>query len=163
MPGKKPADRSVDEELEQGNAWQEEQQASWRSVAETQTALIHELKSWIEELEKGNAWLEEQRAAQQAWIGELEQGKAWQEAQQVSWRSVAETQTALIHELKHWIGELETGKAWLEEQRTDWQAQAEHWRAQTRHWQESFWGRLGLRLKIVKPVQEFPAKEERDD
>ena len=150
-------------ELEKGNAWQEAQQASWRSVAETQTALIHELKSWIEELEKGNAWLEEQRTAQQVWIGELEQGKAWQEAQQVSWRSVAETQTALIHELKHWIGELETGKAWLEEQRTDWQAQAEHWRAQTRHWQESFWGRLGLRLKIVKPVQEFPAKEERDD
>ena len=151
------------EELETGNAWQEEQQASWRSVAETQTALIHELKSWIEELETGNVWLEEQRAAQQAWIGELEQGKAWQEAQQASWRSVAETQTALIHELKHWIEELETGKAWLEEQRTDWQAQAEHWRAQTRHWQESFWGRLGLRLKIVKPVQEFPAKEERDD
>ena len=150
-------------ELETGNAWQEEQQTSWRNVAETQTALIHELKSWIGELETGNVWLEEQRAAQQAWIGELEQGKAWQEAQQVSWRNVAETQTALIHELKHWIGELESGKAWLEEQRTDWQAQAEHWRAQTRHWQGSFWGRLGLRLKIVKPVQEFPAKEERDD
>ncbi len=150
-------------ELERGKAWLEAQQASWRNVAETQTALIHELKSWIGELETGNVWLEEQRAAQQAWIGELEQGKAWQEAQQVSWRNVAETQTALIHELKHWIGELETGKAWLEEQRTDWQAQAEHWRAQTRHWQESFWGRLGLRLKIVKPVQEFPAKEERDD
>ena len=157
-------------ELEQGKAWQEGQQASWRSVAETQTALIHELKNWIAELEKGNAWLEEQRAAQQAWIGELERGKAWQEEQQASWQSVAETQTALIHELKNWIGELETGKAWQEEQRANWEKIArqreehmEHWRAQTRRWQESFWGRLGLRLKIVSPVQEFPAKEERDD
>ncbi len=158
------------EELETGNAWQEEQQASWQSVAETQTALIHELKNWIEELETGNAWLEEQRAAQQAWISELERGKAWQEEQQASWQSVAETQTALIHELKNWIGELETGKAWQEEQRANWEKIArqreehmEHWRAQTRRWQESFWGRLGLRLKIVSPVQEFPAKEERDD
>ena len=110
-------------ELERGKAWLEAQQASWRSVAETQTALIHELKSWIGELETGNVWQEEQQAS---WIaetqtalihelkkGELETGNAWQE-QQTSWRSVAETQTALIHELKSWIGELETGKAWLE-------------------------------------------------
>ena len=108
-------------ELERGKAWLEAQQASWRSVAETQTALIRELKSWIGELEtgnawqeeqqtaqqawiselkQGNAWQEEQQTAQQAWISELEQGKAWQEEQQASWRSVAETQTALIHELK---------------------------------------------------------------
>ena len=67
-------------ELERGKAWLEAQQASWRSVAETQTALIHELKSWIGELETGNAWQEEQQTAQQAWISELEQGNAWQEA-----------------------------------------------------------------------------------
>ena len=168
--GQQTAQQAWIRELEQGKAWQEEQQASWRSVAETQTALIHELKNWIAELETGNAWLEEQRAAQQAWISELERAKAWQEEQQASWQSVAETQTALIHELKNWIEELETGKAWQEEQRANWEKIArqreehmEHWRAQTRRWQESFWGRLGLRLKIVSPVQEFPAKEERDD
>ena len=109
-------------ELERGKAWLEAQQASWRSVAETQTALIRELKSWIGELETGNAWQEEQQTAQQAWISELEQGNAWQEEQQTSWRNVAETQTALIHELKSWIGELETGNAWQEEQQTAQQA-----------------------------------------
>ena len=106
-------------ELERGKAWLEAQQASWRSVAETQTALIHELKSWIGELETGNAWQEEQQASWRnvaetqtalihelkSWIGELETGNAWQEEQQASWRNVAETQTALIHELKSWIGE----------------------------------------------------------
>ena len=108
------------------------------------------------------------------WIGELERGKAWLEAQQASWRSVAETQTALIRELKGWIAELEKGKTWLEEQQTaqktwleeqrnNWEKIARHWQAQTRHWQESFWGRLGIRLKLVKPVQEFPTKAENDD
>ncbi len=150
-------------ELEQGKVWQEEQQASWRSVAETQTALIHELKSWIGELETGNVWLEEQRAAQQAWIGELERGKAWQEEQQASWRSVAETQTVLIHELKGWIEELETGKAWQEEQRANWEKIARQREEQIAHWQESVWGRLETRLKLVKPVQEFPTKVENND
>ena len=156
-------------ELETGKAWQEAQQANWRSVAETQDDLIDELKGWIKELETGKAWLEEQRTEQQTWIGELEQGKAWQEAQQANWRSVAETQNDLIGQLKGWIKELETGKAWLEEQRSNWQKiarrreeQAAHWQAQTRCWQESFWGRLGTRLKLVKPVQEFPANIETD-
>ena len=86
---------------------------------------------------------------QQAWIGELERGKAWLEGQ--------------AQEQQAWIGELEQGKAWLEEQRTNWQAQAEHWQAQTRQWQSSFWGRLGLLLKIVKPAQELSAKESEPD
>ncbi len=121
-------------ELERGKAWLEAQRASWQSVAETQTDLIHELKGWIEELETGKAWLEAQRA---------------------SWQSVAETQTDLIHELKGWIEELETGKAWLEEQRNNWERIAQQ---RTAEWQESFWGRLGTRLKLVKPAREFPAK-----
>ena len=104
-------------EIEHGRTWLEAQQASWQNVTEIQTNLIGELKSWIEELEHGKAWQEEQRAAQKAWIGELEQGKAWQEAQQASWRSIAETQTALINELKSWIEELERDKVWQEEQR----------------------------------------------
>ena len=118
-------------ELGRGKAWLEEQQASWRSVAETQTDLIRELKGWIEELEQGKAWLEAQRADQQAWIGELEQGKAWLEEQRGNWEKIARQR----------------------------EEQVAHWQAQTRHWQESVWGRLGRCLKIVKPGQEFPAQE----
>ncbi len=87
------------------------------------------------------------------WSAELGRGKDWLEEQQDSWRSVAETQSDLIRELKGWIEELETGKAWLEEQRDNWERIAQHW-------QESSWVRLGLRLKIANPVQEFPAKTE---
>ena len=36
------------------------------------------------------------------WISELEHSKVWQEDQRASWRSVAETQTALIDEFKGW-------------------------------------------------------------
>ena len=104
------------------------------------------------------------------WSAELDRGKVWLEEQQTSWKSVAETQKDLIHELKGWIAELEKGKAWLEEQRNNWEKiaqqreeQIEHWQAQTRQWQESVWGRLGVRLNLVKPVQEFPVKVERDD
>ena len=75
----------------------------------------------------------------------------------------------MVQEQQAWIGELEQGKTWLEEQRNNWEQiarqreeQAEHWQAQTRRWQESVWGRLGTRLKLVKPVQEFPAKTEPD-
>ena len=99
------------------------------------------------------------------WNAALQREKAWLEEQQASWRSVAETQTDLIHELKGWIQELEKGKAWQEEQRGNWEKiarqreeQVAHWQARTRHWQESVWGRLGTRLKIVKPGQEFPAR-----
>ena len=52
----------------------------------------------------------------------------------------------------------------MEEQRNNWEKiarqheeQAEHWQTQTRRWQESVWGRLGTRLKLVEPVREFPA------
>ena len=121
-------------ELERGKAWLEAQQASWRSVVETQNTLIHELKGWIEELETGKTWLEEQQAAQKAWIDELEKGKTWLEEQRNNWEKIAR---------QH--GE-----------------QAEHWQAQTRHWQESFWGRVCIRLKLVEPVQEFPTKTEPD-
>jgi hypothetical protein len=58
--------------------------------------------------------------------------------------------------------ELESGKRWLEEQRSNWQAQATHWQAQATHWQaqaehcqERVWGRLGLRLGLLQPAQDF--------
>lgn len=113
------------------------------------------------------------------WAAKLQRGNVWLEGQQASWRSVAATQNDLIRELKGWIEELETGKTWLEEQRTaqqewigelekaqawmeeqrnNWENIARHWQAQTRQWQQNWWGRLGTRLKLVKPVQEFPAK-----
>ena len=143
-------------ELQRGKAWLEGQQASWRSVVETQNGLIRELKGWIAELETGKAWLEEQRTTQQAWIDELEKGKAWLEEQRT-------TQQA-------WIGELEKGKAWLEEHRNNWEniarqrgEQAEHWQAQAEHWQTSLWGRLGLLLRLVNPARELPAKESKSD
>ena len=94
------------------------------------------------------------------WNAELERGKAWLEAQRASWQSVAGTQTDLIHELKGWIEELETGKAWLEEQRNNWERIAQQ---RTAEWQESFWGRLATRLKLVKPAREIPAKVENND
>ena len=156
-------------ELEQGKTWLEAQQANWRGVAEVQTTLIQELKGWIQELETGNTWLEEQGATQQAWIGELEQGKAWLEEQRQNWRELAQEHERVLQEQQVWIGELEQGKAWLEEQRSNWEniarqrgEQAAHWQAQTRHWQESFWGRMCIRLKLVEPVQEFSAKIESD-
>ena len=53
----------------------------------------------------------------------------------------------------------------MEEQRNNWEnisrqhkEQTEHWQVQTRQLQESWWSRLGARLKLVKPVREFPAK-----
>ena len=122
-------------ELDRGKVWLEEQQASWRSVAETQKDLIHELKGWIAELEKGKAWLEEQLDDQKGWIAELEKGKVWLEDQRGNWEKIAQQR----------------------------EEQMEHWQTQTRQWQESVWGRLGVRLQLVKPVQEFPAKVERDD
>ncbi len=117
--------------LQREKAWLEEQQASWRSVAETQTDLIRELKGWIEELEQGKAWLEEQRADQQVRIGELEQGQAWQEEQRANWEKIARQR----------------------------EEQVAHWQARPRHGQESVWRRLATRLKIVKPGREFPAQE----
>ncbi len=122
-------------ELQRGKTWLEGQLASWRNVAETQNDLIRELKGWIAELETGKTWLEEQRTAQQAWIGELEQGKTWLEEQRNNWEQIARQR----------------------------EEHMEHWQAQTRHWQESVWGRLGTRLKLVKPAQKFPDKVENND
>ncbi len=126
-------------ELQRGKAWLEGQQASWRSVAETQNELIRELRGWIEELETGKTWLEAQR----------------------------KNYERVVQEQQAWIGELEKARAWMQEQRTNWEKiarqheeQAAHWQAQTRHWQESFWGRVCIRLKLVEPVREFPAKTE---
>ena len=128
-------------ELQRGKVWLEEQQASWRSVAETQNTLIRELKGWIAELETGKTWLEEQQTNHER----------------------------VLQEQQAWIGELEKAKTWLEEQRNNWEKiarqreeQAAHWQAQTRRWQESVWGRLGTRLKLVEPVREFPATTEPD-
>ena len=111
------------------------------------------------------------------WAAELQRGKVWLEGQQASWRSVAKTQNDLIRELKGWIEELETGKTWLEEHRAAQQAwigelekgkawleeQRGNWEKIARHWQESWWGRLGTRLKLVKPVRELPTKVENND
>ena len=145
-------------ELRRGKVWLEGQQASWRSVVETQNTLIRELRGWIAELETGKAWLEEQRAEQQEWIGELEKARTWLEEQQTNHERV-------VQEQQEWIGELEKARAWMEEQRNNWEnisrqheERADHWQAQTRQWQQSWWGRLGTRLKLVKPVREFPAK-----
>ena len=155
----------LEEQRTEQQAWQEAQQSNWRGVVETQNDLIQELKGWIKELETGNTWLEEQWAAQQAWIGELEQSKAWLEEQRKNWQELAEERERVLQEQQAWMGELEQGKAWLEEQRSNWEKvaqqheeQAEHWQAQTRQWQQIWWGRLGTRLRLVKPVQEFPAK-----
>ena len=126
-------------ELQRGKVWLEGQQASWRSVVETQNDLIRELKGWIEELETGKAWLEEnyERVVQeqQAWIGELEKGKAWLEEHRSNWENIARQR-----------GE-----------------QAEHWQAQAEHWRTSLWGRLGLLLRLVNPARELPAKESTSD
>ena len=122
-------------ELQAGKTWLEGQQASWRSVAGTQNEVIRELKGWIEELETGKAWLEEQRAA---------------------WQAQAEERERTVQEQQAWIGELEKGRVWLEAQRAAWQAQAEHWRS-------SWWGRLGLVLKLVRPARQLPDKENKPD
>ena len=136
-------------ELQRGKAWLEEQQASWRSVAETQNDLIRELKGWIAELETGKAWLEEQRAAQQVWIGELEKGKAWLEEHRNNWENIARQRG---EQAEHWQTQAE-----------HWQTQAEHWQTQAEHWRMSLWGRLGLLLRLVNPARGLPAKESKSD
>ena len=117
-------------ELDRGRSWLEEQRQRWQELAEERERALQGQRAWTEELEQGKTWLEEQRAAQQEWIGELEKGKAWLEEQRSNWENIAR---------QH-------------------KEQTEHWQAQTRQWQESLWGRLGTRLKLVEPVREFPAK-----
>ena len=113
------------------------------------------------------------------WAADLQRGKAWLEEQQASWRQVAETRNSLIVELKGWIAELEKGKSWLEEQRDNWQqtaqeqqdqiAKLEKRKAQLKKriaWlgerlealqqvlEKSRWGRLGVRLGMVRLPQD---------
>jgi hypothetical protein len=105
------------------------------------------------------------------WAAELERGKAWLEDQRQTWQRTAEEREEMLREQRGWVEELEKGKAWLEEQRQWWQAAAERWQAeaeqrasmimalergkawvehQWRFWQESAWGRLGVRLGVLK-------------
>ena len=169
-------------ELKHGEQWWEEQRAPWQDIAEERERVVQEQQAWMCELERGKAWLEEEWATwqdiaeerervvqeYQAWARELERGKAWLEEEWTTWQDIAKERERVVQEYQAWVCELERGKAWLEEQRTIWQAQTEHWLEQIRQWQTSFWGRLGRLLKIVKPVQAFPAqappaKVERDD
>ncbi len=131
-------------------------------LAEAAEAVL-EQRQWAAALDRGRNWLEEQAQCwqahaeegertvqeQRAWIGELEKGKAWLER--------------TVQEQRAWIGELEKGKAWLEEQWMAWQAQAHRWQVQAHRWQSSLWGRLGLLLKLVHPVQELSDRESKPD
>ena len=157
-------------QLDRGRVWLEEQWRRWQELAEERGALLTEQQAWIEEretvirqqqawveeLERGKQWLEEQRTnwqktaeEQQAWIAELEQGKQWLEAQWRSWQREAEKRQKIIEEIK-----------WIQAQWKSWQAQASHWQKQVGRWQESLWGRIGLRLGIVKPAEPLsPDKE----
>ena len=119
-------------ELERGRSWLEEQRRRWQELVEERERALQEQRAWTEELEKGKTWLEEQRAAQQD----------------------------QMQEQQAWIGELEKAQAWLEEQRNTWEKIAQHWQAQTRQWQQSWWARLGTRLKLVEPVRELPTTTE---
>ena len=122
------------EELEQGKRWVEEQWASWQHTAEEREQTIVEQRAWIAEQAQALQEQAQSHAQQQAWIAE--QAQALQEQAQ----SHAQQQ------------------AWIEEQLGNWQAQAEHWQAQVLEWRERLWARLGLRLGLLKPAQEFPSQ-----
>ena len=131
-------------QLDRGRSWPEE---PWQELAEERERALQEQRAWTDELEKGKTWLEEQRA---------------------NWQELAQERERALQEQRAWTDELEKGKTWLEEQRNNWEKiarqhgeQAAHWQAQTRRWQESFWGRVCIRLKLVKPVREFPGKAEK--
>jgi glycosyltransferase involved in cell wall biosynthesis len=132
-------------ELEQGKAWLEEQRTNWQRVAEEREQINQEQKAWIAELEQGKAWLEEQRTNWQRVAEEREQ--------------INQEQKARIAELEKGRAWLERGKAWLEEQQANWQRVAEA-RARViadqeqviREWQESFWGRISLRLRALRKL-----------
>jgi SAM-dependent methyltransferase len=49
-------------ELEQGNAWLEDERAKWQRQAEDHVQRLQVQEAWSRELEQGKAWLEEQRA-----------------------------------------------------------------------------------------------------
>ena len=139
--------RSRPAQLDRGRSWPEEQWQRWQELAEERERALQEQRAWTDELEKGKTWLEEQRA---------------------NWQELAQERERALQEQRAWTDELEKGKTWLEEQRNNWEKiarqhgeQAAHWQAQTRRWQESFWGRVCIRLKLVKPVREFPVKAEK--
>jgi chromosome segregation ATPase len=128
-------------ELDQGRTWLEGQLSRWQELAQERAQLLSEQLEWIDERE---TVIREQ----QEWTETLEQGKRWLEEQRASWQHTAEEREQTIVEQQAWIEELESGKRWLEEHRSNWQAQAAHWH-------ERLWGRLGLRLGLLKPAQEF--------
>ena len=100
--------------------------------------------------EAGEAVLE-----QRHWATELDHQRTWSEQQRASWQHTAEDREQVILELREWIARLESGKRWLEQQRHNWQAQAAHWQAQLLAWQARLWVRLGLRVGLLPPAQDF--------
>ena len=100
--------------------------------------------------EAGEAVLE-----QRHWAAELDHQRTWSEQQRASWQHTAEDREQVILEQREWIAQLESGKRWLEQQRHNWQAQAAHWQAQLLAWQARLWVRLGLRLGLLQPAQDF--------
>ena len=102
--------------------------------------------------EAGEAVLE-----QRHWAAELDRGRTWSEQQRASWQHTAEDREQVILELREWIAQLESGKRWLEQQRHNWRAQAAHWQAQLLAWQARRWVRLGLRVGLLPPAQDFSA------
>ena len=99
---------------------------------------------------------------QRHWATELDHQRTWSEQQRASWQHTAEEQREwiagreqVILEQREWIAQLESGKRWLEQQRHNWQAQAAHWQAQLLAWQARLWVRLGLRVGLLPPAQDF--------
>ena len=87
------------------------------------------------------------------WHGELEQGK-----ERVVGRAAERIGRVSLRKREQVLLDARTAEGDLEQQ--DMVARAAGRRRHAEHWQESLWGRLGTRLKLVKPVQEFPAKTE---
>ena len=92
---------------------------------------------------------------QRHWAAELDHQRTWSEQQRASWQHTAEDREQVILEQREWIAQLESGKRWLEQQRHNWQAQAAHWQAQLLAWQARLWVRLGLRVGLLPPAQDF--------
>jgi glycosyltransferase involved in cell wall biosynthesis/GT2 family glycosyltransferase len=157
-------------ELDQGRTWLEGQLTRWQDIAQEREQLLNEDQEWIDE--QAQALQEQARThvQHQQWLEEVEQGKAWLEEQRASWQQTAEEREQTITIQRAWIAELGQGKQWLEEQRVIWQQIAEEReRIMTvqreriaeqdktdEEQQDCLWGRLGIRLGMLKPAQEFP-------
>ena len=162
------------EELERGKQWLEGQWRRWQQIATEREQQQQIQQQQIQELEHGKRWVEEQYGTWQdvardrertittlqTWIAELEQNKKETQAQLAVWQEVAEGRMHAIVELKGWIAELEQAKKWLADQWTNWQTEAQRWQTEAKGWKDSSWGRLGLRLGIMKPV---PSASERSE